>query len=93
MSGEQVYGIMAGKEWREGEQMDRLDRTHPEVIALLARLQAQYETIGKVSSVVGYLNVEHLRSELYERGWNSRLDEDQITVILFPANEPDREGL
>jgi hypothetical protein len=65
----------------------QLERDHSEVVELLAQLQAQYGNIGKVPSAVAYLNIEHLRTELYERGWNSRLAEDQITVILFPRED------
>jgi hypothetical protein len=60
-----------------------LPRDHPEVVDLLVQLQAQYETIGRVSSVVGNLNVEYLRAQLWDRGWNSKLREDQQTVYLL----------
>jgi hypothetical protein len=64
--------------------MERLARDHSQVVELLAQLQAQYGNTGKVSSTVAYLNIGHLRTELYERGWNSRLAEDGKTVVLFP---------
>lgn len=59
----------------------------PEVTALLAQLQAQHNNIGKVSSVVGYLNTEELRNELWERGWKTRLAEDEVTVVLVPRDK------
>lgn len=68
-------------------EMQRLDRNHPEVVDLLAQLQAQHGNIGKLSSIVGYLNIQHLRNELWERGWNSRLAEDEVTVILSPRED------
>lgn len=67
--------------------MKRLDRHHLEVEQLLVQLQDQHNNIGKVSSFVGYANVNYLRNELYARGWNSRLAEDEVTVILFPREE------
>lgn len=72
--------------------MQRLDRHHPEVEGLLAELQAQHGNIGKVSSIVGFLNVDYLRNELYARGWNSRLAEDEVTVILFPREDGEQHG-
>jgi hypothetical protein len=62
-----------------------LDKNHPEVVALLQQLQAQRENIGKVPAFVVYADVDHLRTELYQRGWNTRLADDQETVVLFPS--------
>lgn len=59
-----------------------LPKDHPEVQSLLKQLQDQHENIGKVSSFVGYANAEYLRTELWNRGWNTQLHEDGITVVL-----------
>lgn len=64
-----------------------MDKSHPEVVALLQQLQAQHENIGKVPTFVGYANVDHLRTQLYQRGWNTRLAKDQKTVLLVPREE------
>jgi len=68
----------------------KLDRNHPEVVSLVEQLQAQYGNIGKVSSFVGYANVDYLRTELYIRGWNSRLKADEMTVELFPVEHSEQ---
>ncbi len=65
----------------------KLDRNHKEVTELLDQLQSQYYNIGKVSSFVGVANVQYLRNELYNRGWNSKLAEDGKTVILFQVDQ------
>lgn len=64
-----------------------LSKDHPEVVDLLQQLQAQHGNIGKVSTFVWYANVDHLRNELYQRGWNTRLDDDQKTVLLVPREQ------
>lgn len=64
-----------------------LSKDHPEVVALLQQLQAQHNNIDKVSAFVGYANVEHLRTQLYQRGWNTQLADDQKTVLLVPREQ------
>ena len=64
-----------------------LSKDHPEVLALQQQLQAQHGNIGKVSTFVWYANVDHLRTELYQRGWSTRLDDDQETVLLVPREQ------
>ena len=64
-----------------------LSKDHPEVVALLQQLQAQHNNIGKVPVFVGYANVDYLRTQLYQRGWNTRLADDQKTVILIPREQ------
>lgn len=64
-----------------------LPQEHPEVVGLLAQLQAQYENVGKVSSFVGFVNTDYLRTELHLRGWNTRLAKDGKTVVPFPVEE------
>ncbi len=64
-----------------------LSKDHPEIISLLEQLQAQRTNVGKVSAIVGYLNVDYLRSKLWEHGWNTRLADDGKTVVLVPREE------
>jgi len=71
--------------YKEGAM--KLARDHKEVQELLDQLQSQYYSIDKVSSFVGVMNVQHLRKELYDRGWNSKLVEDGKTVVLFPVEQ------
>ncbi len=61
-----------------------LSKNHPEVVALLQQLQGQHGNIGKVSVFVGWANVDYLRTQLFQRGWNTRLADDQKTVLLVP---------
>lgn len=63
-----------------------LPKNHPEVQQLFTQLQAQYENIGRVPSVVGVLNIDQLRTELCIRGWNTSLAEDGRTVLLEPRD-------
>ena len=65
--------------------IEHLPEDHPEIVRLLEQLQAQHGNIGKVSSVVGVLNVDYLRTELHNYGWNTHLAEDGKTVLLIPV--------
>lgn len=60
-----------------------LSKDHPEVVDLLQQLQAQHGNIGKVPTAIWYANVDHLRAKLYRRGWDTRLADDQKTVLLM----------
>lgn len=64
-----------------------LSKDHPEVVDLLQQLQAQHGNIGKVPTAIWYANVDHLRAELYQRGWDTRLADDQKTVLLVPREQ------
>lgn len=66
--------------------IEHLPEDHPEIVRLLNQLQAQHGNIGKVPSVVGFLNVDYLRTQLYNYGWNTRLAEDGKTVLLVPVD-------
>src|SRR6266571_506760 len=69
------------------EDSSYLPQDHPEVVELLRQLQAQYESIGKISSVVAATNVIFLRNELWERGWNTQLQQDGKTVVLVSRTD------
>ena len=64
-----------------------LPKDHPEVQDLLKQLQYQHELISQTSSLAGYPNIENLRIELYQRGWNTRLADDGVTVTLVPREK------
>jgi hypothetical protein len=62
--------------------MTFLSKDHPEIVFLLKLLQEQHNNIDKVPPFVGWANVDYLRTELYKHGWNTKLADDQKTVIL-----------
>lgn len=66
-------------------EMQRLPHDHPEVQSLLGQLQGLHES--KHSFALLLVEVEHFRKDLYQRGWESYLDESGKTVLLRPVPE------
>lgn len=54
---------------------------------LVQQMYEQRKLVGKISSVVGFMNMEHLMSELLERGWIAKLKDDQETIYLISRGE------
>jgi predicted DNA-binding ribbon-helix-helix protein len=67
--------------------MNRLPENHPEVQRLVEQVYEQREQVGKISSFVGFMNMNYLLSEIRHRGWIARLSEDGQTIYLEPVQE------
>ena len=60
---------------------------HPDIQALVQRMYEQREQVGKISSFVGFMDMNYLMSELRQLGWIARLSEDEQTITLEPVQE------
>lgn len=65
----------------------KLPQDHPKVQSLVQQMYAQRDNVGKISSPIGYMNMQHLINELRERGWIACLSNDQETIYLEPVQE------
>jgi len=73
--------------------MKRLDKSDPAVQQIVQQMYEQRQQVGKISSMVGYLNMEHLKTELYKLGWLAHLEKDGETIRLDPVgHEEEAKG-
>lgn len=66
--------------------MKRLAQDDLKVRLVVEKMYEQRAQVGKISSFVGYENMEYLKEELLKLGWIASLSEDQ-TISLEPAPE------
>ena len=71
--------------------MERLSKDDPRVQRIVTQMYEQWQQVGKISSVAGWLNMDHLKRELYELGWLARLEDDGETIRLEEVGPTFRE--